>query len=400
MSAMPTPVEDPVLAFPPAEPVVVQEVGAGAATRHPVRRYEELEGIRGVAALLVIFYHVPYWHPSIHQLSIVENGRLMVQLFFVLSGFVISNAYRHRLTTPRALLDFQILRLGRLYPVHLLFLGFFIAVEFGKAFMASHYGIVSNNTEAFRENSWTAVAQHLLLIQPIGPTGNALTFNSPAWSIGVEFYTYLLFGLVVLLIPRLFVPIAIVASGVSIWLLGWFEVGDWNLVLRGLSGFFLGCLVQALAARGNPFGTRYLLPLALIATAVFLCMPQTVTSECWIFALSAAIIYACAVGPDNAARRALRSPPFAFLGRISYSVYMSHLAMIWIVTQVVRFSRSGPPKLVMTPGGHLDVEVSLPLALLACVSVLAMTIVVGTIVNRLVEEPFRDATRRWVASRG
>ena len=379
------------------EPVI--EVGAGAATRHPAKRYEELEGIRGIAALLVIFYHVPYWHPLIHHLPIVENGRLMVQLFFVLSGFVISNAYRHRLKTASALVDFQILRFGRLYPVHLMYLGFFIAVEFGKIFMATRYGITSNNTEAFRQNSWTAVVQHLLLIQPIGPTGNALTFNSPAWSIGVEFYTYLLFGLIVLWVPRLFIPIAAVTSFASIYLLGWYEVGDWNLVLRGLSGFFLGCLVQEAASRGNPFGTRYLLACAVVAMAVFLWIPQTVASECWIFALSAAIIYACAVGPENGIRRALRSTAAAWLGRISYSVYMSHLAIIWIVTQIVRFTRSGSPTLVTTPGGHIDVEVSLPEALAACLGVLLLTLLVGTIVNRLVEEPFRDATRRWVASK-
>ncbi len=377
----------------------VIEVGAGAATRHPARRYEELEGIRGIAALLVIFYHVPYWHPLIHRLPIVENGRLMVQLFFVLSGFVISNAYRQRLKTPRALLDFQILRFGRLYPVHLLYLAFFVAVEFGKVFMEARYGITSNNTEAFRQNSWTAVVEQLLLVQPIGPTGNALSFNSPAWSIGVEFYTYLLFGFVVLWIPRLFLPIAAVLSFVSIYLLGWVDVGDWNLVLRGLSGFFLGCLVQELATRGNAFGTRYLLAVGVIAMAVFLWTPQTVASECWIFALSAMIIHACAVGPENAIRRVLRSSFFAWLGRISYSVYMSHLAMIWIVSQVVRFSRSGPPKLVVSPGGHIDIEVSFPEALIACAAVLSLTLLVATVVNRLVEEPFRDATRRWVASR-
>ncbi len=398
MSANPASVHDPALAYPPAEPVVVQEVGAGV-TRHPVRRYEELEGVRGVAALLVVFYHVPFWHPSIHHLSIVENGRLMVQLFFVLSGFVISNAYRRRLASPRALFDFQILRFGRLYPVHLLFLAFFIAVEFGKMFMAARFGITSNNTEPFKQNSWPAVMEHLLLVQAIGPTGNGLSFNSPAWSISVEFYTYLLFGLMVMLIPRLFLPIAVVLSGVSIYLLGWVDVGDWNLVLRGIAGFFLGCLVQDLASHGNPFGTRYVLPVVLVATVVFLCTPQSATSECWIFALSAAIIYACAVGPENGARRMLRSAPFAFLGRISYSVYMSHLAIIWIVSQVVRFSRHGPPTLVLTPGGHLDVEISLPEALLACASVLVLTLIVATIVNRLVEEPFRDATRRWVASR-
>lgn len=51
-------------------------------------KIKELESIRGLAAFLVVFYHLPKWNPIL-DIRLVNNGYLMVHLFFVLSGFVI-----------------------------------------------------------------------------------------------------------------------------------------------------------------------------------------------------------------------------------------------------------------------------------------------------------------------
>lgn len=84
-------------------------------------RIEELESVRGVAALLVVFFHIPKWNDILY-VNIINNGYLMVELFFVLSGFVMVSAYSERILSVRDLVRFQFLRLGRLYPVHLIFL--------------------------------------------------------------------------------------------------------------------------------------------------------------------------------------------------------------------------------------------------------------------------------------
>jgi len=54
-----------------------------------IEKYEELDSIRGIAALLVVFEHIPNWNESFFNFVIFRNGYLMVELFFVLSGFVI-----------------------------------------------------------------------------------------------------------------------------------------------------------------------------------------------------------------------------------------------------------------------------------------------------------------------
>lgn len=92
----------------------------------------ELESVRGVAALLVFLSHVPNWYGPFHQIAFIRNGGLMVELFFVLSGFVIFSTYGARIATFRDVVRFQFLRFGRLYPVHLTFLLLFVGFEFLK----------------------------------------------------------------------------------------------------------------------------------------------------------------------------------------------------------------------------------------------------------------------------
>jgi len=164
-------------------------------------RIEALEGLRGWAALLVVFYHLPKWH-SFLDVPIIVNGHYMVPLFFVLSGFVIHTAYAHRINNVGALLRFQTLRFWRLYPVHLLILAVYLALECIRWIAVHRFAVSDVRLAPFTQNGGTALIQQIMLIQAIGPTGNAQTFNGPAWSISVEFYTYLIFGLLVLISRR------------------------------------------------------------------------------------------------------------------------------------------------------------------------------------------------------
>jgi peptidoglycan/LPS O-acetylase OafA/YrhL len=68
----------------------------------PKEKIEELESIRGLAALLVVFFHIPIEN-SYLDIGIIKNGYLMVDLFFVLSGFVIYNSYFYVGLTPNSI---------------------------------------------------------------------------------------------------------------------------------------------------------------------------------------------------------------------------------------------------------------------------------------------------------
>src|SRR6218665_3058891 len=84
--------------------------------------YPQLESLRGLAALLVVFYHLPPWWIGYQNVPLISNCYLMVDLFFVLSGFVIALNYEHKLKSWSQLGHFTRLRFVRLYPVHLVFL--------------------------------------------------------------------------------------------------------------------------------------------------------------------------------------------------------------------------------------------------------------------------------------
>lgn len=79
-------------------------------------RYEILDGLRGVASMMVVAYHLfeTYSHDPLHQ--ILNHGYLAVDFFFVLSGFVIGYAYDDR-WTRMTLKDFFKRRLVRLHPM-------------------------------------------------------------------------------------------------------------------------------------------------------------------------------------------------------------------------------------------------------------------------------------------
>lgn len=133
-----------------------------------LQKIDELESIRGLAALLVVFFHLPKWHPLLDN-GLINNSYLMVELFFVLSGFVIFNAYGENIQTKQALLRFQFLRFGRLYPVHLIFLFVTLAIESAKYIAATHFGIQANTSAPFEINSPAAFIKHLLLISAVLP---------------------------------------------------------------------------------------------------------------------------------------------------------------------------------------------------------------------------------------
>ena len=91
-----------------------------------------------MAAMLVVLFHIPGWHPMIHDIPFIRNGYLMVDLFFVLSGFVIYRAYADGIGSFSHLGKFQFLRAGRLFPVHLVMLGVFLLIECAKYLVPFH----------------------------------------------------------------------------------------------------------------------------------------------------------------------------------------------------------------------------------------------------------------------
>lgn len=367
---------------------------ASPAVEAAPRRIDDLESLRGLAALLVVFYHMPKWHP-VYSTTFFMNGYLMVPLFFVLSGFVISAAYRNRLATGTDFARFQFLRFGRLYPIHLLFLLIFLVIEFMKL-GAQKYGIYSN-IPPFVHNSLDAFIKNIFLISAVLPH-QPTTFNYPAWSISVEFYTYMVFGAIVLwcrkFMDYVFAGFVVLALAAIVFdsVHGFFDL------LSCFLGFFLGCLTERII-RTRPWPTPgYVADLLCLGLLAFLVFKTDRDWDPIVYFLSAALVYALVHGRGGLAKAALQHRLLIWLGTISYSLYMSHAAVQWFVAQVVRVVFRRPQ--IMDAEGRMVPMLDLTEALIAGGVVIALVIGLSAICYYWVERPMREVSRRIASGIG
>ena len=101
-------------------------------------KLKSLESLRGLAAVGVVFFHFRM-HSSFDN-RFVQDLWLMVDFFFVLSGFVMTLAYADRLANRRQFFEFAKKRFFRLYPLHILVLLAWVALEFSTLLAVNHLG--------------------------------------------------------------------------------------------------------------------------------------------------------------------------------------------------------------------------------------------------------------------
>jgi peptidoglycan/LPS O-acetylase OafA/YrhL len=341
----------------------------------------------------LVLYHIPRWNQSF-DITIIRNGYLMVDLFFVLSGFVIYTAYSTEIDSRKDLLRFQFLRFGRLYPVHLFFLFVFLLIELAKYFAQLKFAISSPNSQPFRENNLTALIQQIFLVQAIGPTGNETTFNGPAWSISVEFCTYLVFGFVALYFARFKNCIFAAAFAISLLLLISKNAFGFDNLLHCYTGFFLGCIIAYAKENSQVLLPSYISLLAFMLVVFFLAFKLDRKYDIGIFFLAAFLIFALVSSGPGFLKAILNLRVLTWLGAISYSLYMSHMAVDWTVNQTLRVFLRRPEVYV---DGISMPTLSFSETALAYILIVPTILVVSAGVYKYLEKPLRERSRRFAA---
>ena len=359
-------------------------------------RILELESVRGIAALLIVFAHLPGWIPEVYYFQIFRNSYLMVDLFFVLSGFVIFNAYYESITSINGLLKFQFLRFGRLYPVHLLFLLLFLIIECSKYFAYHNFNIYNENNLPFSESNLTSFIQNLFLIHSIGPYSHPISFNSPSWSISVEFYTYLLFGLICILPKKYNFFILIFIPIISLLLIIFETTFGFSNLLRCFSGFFIGCLTARLNTRikSQILSSNHFLIILIVALFTFLFLKKQGYFDSIIYLLTAFLILSLSNIREGSIKRFLNLKPLIWLGTMSYSIYMSHQFILWIENQFFRVVLNFPTLIV---GNALTPQLGIFQGILAYAVGIFFVFLISHITYKLIEEPYRKKSRIFLA---
>ena len=343
---------------------------------NPRSQLPSLTSFRGIAALWVVFYHYSALYLSRLDASpythLIEKGYLAVDMFFMLSGFVLTHVYRETFSESiaRHYKGFLLSRVARLYPLHILVLLLFVATVFTSRLMQYTVTGTFQTIPLAGPRSLTAFIANLFMLQ--GLSASQLSWNYPAWSISVEFVAYLLFPFILPTIWRASTASKITVAVFLIGLLGWFAyvTGDnfnqWDgpqALLRCLPEFLLGTLLysafhsRTCAALLDRDGCAIVIALTTILALHF------GASDIMIVLLFAVLILSAVVNTGTFARIASLAP-FIWLGNISYSLYLLHGLIQFAVTKVL--SAFG-----VASGSDLSIEASVILLILMVTASLA-----------------------------
>ncbi|TCS02515.1 acyltransferase [Caulobacter sp. BK020] len=312
--------------------------------------YVVLDGLRGVASLMVVVFHLfEAYTGGDPQKQIVNHGYLAVDFFFLLSGFVIAYAYDDRWAAGMSPWGFYKRRLVRLQPM--IIMGSLI----GAALVGFQHFSIFPKLEA--ASTWQIVGVMLLgcLMIPLTPSAEIrgwteiYPLNGPAWSLFYEYVANILYatGLRKLSNRVLGVLVGLAALAlVHLLVLGprGDVIGGWALdaggvrigLTRVLFPFLAGVLLMRLGRRIKIGGAFAVCSLLLVAT---LTLPRFGgTERLWVNGLYEAfcvialfplivLIGAGEKGADGPSIRIAR-----FFGDLSYPLYITHYPLIYIYT--------------------------------------------------------------------
>ena len=369
-------------------------VANGSLMRAPQRLFL-LDALRGLAAVAVVIFHWQFWGSDSNRLEpaggfplyraagesllafFYQSGAEAVRLFFTLSGFVFFWLFGQPVRSGAVSgWQFFVDRFSRLYPLHLATL---VVVAIEQHFYASmNHGAGWNSPV----NSASNFVKQLLIV-PLWTAHRDVQFNLPVWSLVVEALVYVLFFAMA---SRVRVGVASAAAGV---LLG-VAAGSYSEDIGyGLTSFFVGGLTYAVFERLS--GERVERPLLMLVASLWalafvfgsglLNLSATpfkfldhVFATYLLFPLTVLYLAVFETARGGCGRR------FAWLGDVTYSLYLLGFPLMLLVALVLRAT------------GHSFHAVMSPLALAAF---LAAAIPMAVACHRFFERP----AQRWIRGR-
>lgn len=297
-----------------------------------------LTGLRAIAALAVFLHHFSDILSDLFDETSFEGlrlGYLGVDIFFVLSGFILSYNYAGRIRSPAEYRVFLGNRLARIYPLHIAtLLAMLVGVQ-GATALDLQIRSPENHTIDYH------LLLHLTLTQAWG-FEEALRYNLPSWSISAEFFAYLLFPIFWAVSSRggrrSSLALAVASAGATaivLRILGHpsLHVPCEHALVRVTGEFMAGCLAFRAFSLRSPDsgrGTRWE-PLILLGLAGLILSPW---ADPGMAIGAVALVYVLAVGKSPWVA-ALGSPPVAWLGRISYAIYLVHMPVLSALQRVL-----------------------------------------------------------------
>ena len=302
------------------------------------QHFAVLDGMRGIAAITVVAFHFLEMVIPNYSNNIVGHGFLAVDFFFCLSGFVIGYAYDNRISEI-GIAEFFKSRLIRLQPL----------VIFGSilGLLAYFLNPFPHVLDPFTPGKFILIFLCSVFMLPLGTMQsrayNLFSFNAPAWSLFWEYVANVIYALVLcrlnkratLIITILSVlPLCYVAWHAGNLMGGWGSPNFWDGSARISFSFMAGLsLYRYNWIIKNNLG---FLALAILLLAAFL-MPFNIWN--WLTEPLVVILYfpfLIALGAGTSLSPKLKNI-CNFSGKISYPLYMTHYAVIWMWSDYYKF---------------------------------------------------------------
>ena len=318
-----------------------------------------IDAMRLIAALGIVFLHTSeYFISDTASRNVLHHKiqplALFVDLFFIISGYVIAYTSAHRVGTLSEYLFFLKKRVARLIPLHWVVLVFFVFV----GILIMSRGMHINHPEIF---DYSCLAYNVFLINAIGLC-NHLTFNGVSWSIGAEFVMYITFPIYLsikgvartafIVLPILILVLLFILR-TDFTQLHW---SDWTAeygALRALPSFMFGIALYYSDKLLKKIPTPGLLIISffsLFIAGIILTWP-TPALICLIYLLAAS-----AIAGDVQSRVSRIARYIAPYGRLTYSLYMIHPVVIVILYNFIldHFLHAvGLPRVLIATAGEL-----------------------------------------------
>lgn len=313
-------------------------------------RLEHLTGLRFFAALLVFGVHFR-WDTSPEALrTVAAQGYVGVSFFFILSGFVLTHSYSHRIRAGQiSLLSYCLLRVARLTPLHFLTgLPFvYFAIVQNEAIYSEQFGILKTLLNLSFLQSWVPVSDYYF------------SLNAPSWSLSDEMFFYVCFFFLVTLAPGRLVKLTAALGGVVVMaallvqtfvgetqIAGKYPFSHWLFyVFPGfrILEFMVGMLLHDLWAQGPRLPT-WLIPLSylLLLGAMWGAPEVAAPFRYSLYYLPVVSLFFYVHLADRSGWRSFYSSPLmVLLGNASFAFYLIHQPMLHLMNLFLRPAMPG-----------------------------------------------------------
>ncbi|MEQ5052884.1 acyltransferase [Klebsiella michiganensis] len=350
---------------------------------------KSLTGLRGIAAVTVMFYHFNLAHAlTSHSATIMGHGYLMVDLFFVLSGFVISMTYGEWFANSidrKAFLKYVFRRIARIYPLYF--------------FMICTASILVATGWMDRWPGPAVIVSALINFSMLQTLLGVPTLNTPGWSVSAEWVASILFPFISFLFQRYGWKLILLFFVVSILVYPFIAIAPalihepkrsgimdiWHYetiypVIRAVAGFIVGMVLFNIS-KLDIVMKIIMAPGLSLCMLLFIIFSMTFKNADFIIIALFPIFVLSLVNEKSLVGRLMSSKLIYRLGVLSYSIYLIHNQLNYFMLIIKSH--------ILSEGINEQGA-----TILSCILFALITILLSEITFRYVEKPARDYLRK------